>query len=169
MATTLDGKIGKDSDHFPDWTGSEDKKNFVKITKDSGVIIMGSKTFDTIKKPLPGRKNIVMTRDKNKISKWEDLEYTNDSPEKIIENLKKQNYKKVILAGGTTINTIFAKKKLIDEIIITVCPKIFGTGLALFDESISMNLKLKKIEKLEKNTISLHYKCKNTNYNKNKN
>lgn len=32
IALTLDGKIGKMPDHFPAWTGSEDKKLFVAIT-----------------------------------------------------------------------------------------------------------------------------------------
>lgn len=56
MAMTLDGKIGKSHDHFPDWTGKADKTLFVRLTKKAGVIIMGSKTFDTIGRPLPNRK-----------------------------------------------------------------------------------------------------------------
>ncbi|MDM8539056.1 dihydrofolate reductase, partial [Desulfobacterales bacterium HSG17] len=67
MAQTLDGKIAKDADHFPDWTGPEDKKLFVKLTKQAGCLIMGSKTYDTIGRPLPGRKNVIMTKDKKKL------------------------------------------------------------------------------------------------------
>ncbi|MDZ7596786.1 MAG: hypothetical protein U5J82_00450 [Desulfobacterales bacterium] len=33
MAQTLDGKIGRNSGHFPDWTGKQDKRLFVRITK----------------------------------------------------------------------------------------------------------------------------------------
>ena len=36
MAVTLDGKTGKDSEHFFDWTEQEDKKFFVQITKKPG-------------------------------------------------------------------------------------------------------------------------------------
>jgi dihydrofolate reductase len=28
MALTVDGKIGKSPEHFPDWTGKEDKRIF---------------------------------------------------------------------------------------------------------------------------------------------
>ena len=59
MALTLDGKIAKDPDHYPDWTGKEDKKLFAEISKKAGVVIMGSKTFDTFGKPLPNRKNVI--------------------------------------------------------------------------------------------------------------
>ena len=33
MAITLDGKIGKTSDHLANWTSREDKKQFVDIMK----------------------------------------------------------------------------------------------------------------------------------------
>ena len=50
MAQTLDGKIAKDANHFPDWTESADKKFFRARTKESGVMIFGRTTFET----LPG-------------------------------------------------------------------------------------------------------------------
>ena len=68
MALTLDGRIGKSRDHFPDWTGKADKRLFVTLTKRAGALIMGSRTFDTIGTPLPGRKNIVMTRNRDRKS-----------------------------------------------------------------------------------------------------
>lgn len=61
-ALTVDGKIGLTSDHFPDWTEPADKKLFMSVSKKAGVIIMGSKTFDTFGTPLPGRKHVVLTR-----------------------------------------------------------------------------------------------------------
>ena len=71
MALTVDGKIGKDDAHFPDWTGSEDKKMFKAVTRRAGVVIMGSKTYDTIGKPLPGRKNVILTRNPHRLSEGE--------------------------------------------------------------------------------------------------
>lgn len=54
--------IGKNGD-LP-WHISEDLKWFKKNTVGKP-IIMGRKTFDTLKKPLPGRYNIVITSDQN--------------------------------------------------------------------------------------------------------
>ena len=142
MAMTLDGKIAKDSEHFPDWTGKEDKKLFSIISKRAGVLIMGSKTFDTIGSPLSGRKNIVLTRDKSRISKLDNLVFTDRNPKDILEELENEGFSEVVLAGGTLINSIFAEKNLIDEIIVTVSPIIFGSGISLFVEDISMKLEL---------------------------
>ncbi|GAA0293829.1 type 3 dihydrofolate reductase [Psychrosphaera haliotis] len=52
--------IGKDND-MP-WHMPADLKHFKKVTLGKPVI-MGRKTFESIGRPLPGRKNIVVTRD----------------------------------------------------------------------------------------------------------
>ena len=158
MAITLDGKIAKDSDHFPDWTEKADKQLFMEITKKARVIIMGSKTYDTLKKPLSGRKNIVITRNKDRISSHKNLIYTNEPPKKILETLQKEGYEEVILIGGTIINTLFAKEKLINEIIVTISPIIFGKGLSLFNPEIAMKLTLEKVKPLGTNSIYAKYK-----------
>jgi len=158
MALTLDGRIGKDSDHFADWTEKADKKLFVELTKRAGCLIMGSKTYDTIGRPLPGRKNIVLTRSPEKRENIEDLVFTSDSPEKILEDLASQGFGEVILAGGTQVNTLFAKKNLIDEIIVTIAPIMFGQGLGLFTEDIEMNLELLETKPLGENSLYARYK-----------
>jgi len=158
MAMTLDGKIGKSADHFPDWTGKEDKRMFVEITRRAGVIIMGSRTFLTIGKPLPGRKNIILTRDPRRTSDDPSLVFTHQPLKELIANLEKDGYQEVILAGGALINSLFAKEELIDEILVTVSPFIFGQGLSLFTEDISMDLELLNMEQLGKNRVCLTYR-----------
>lgn len=157
MALTLDGKIGKTPDHFPDWTGREDKRLFVELTRKSGVVIMGSKTYDTIGFPLPDRKNIVMTRDKRRVSRSENLIFTDASPKSILEDLEKKGFSEVILAGGALVNSLFAEENLIDEIIVTISPKIFGYGISLFTPEISMELALKEMRRLGGHLVCLTY------------
>ena len=158
MAITLDGKIAKGPDHYSDWTGKEDKKLFVGISKKAGGVIMGSKTFDTFGSPLPNRKNVILTRNKNRISEWKNLVYTDKKPAEILKNLKEEGYSSVVLAGGAIINSLFAREKLIDEIIVTVSPKIFGYGISLFTENISMDLKLEAAERVSSDLVCLKYK-----------
>ena len=108
MAQTFDGKIAKHAHHCPDWTGRADKKLFVRETRRAGAIIMCSKTYDTIGKPLAGRRNIVLTRNPERVSQWDNLVYTSQSPRAILEGLEKEGYERVVLAGGARINTLFA-------------------------------------------------------------
>ncbi|OQY57729.1 MAG: dihydrofolate reductase [Desulfobacteraceae bacterium 4572_88] len=157
MAITLDGRIGKSPDHFPDWTGKADKKLFVALTKRAGALIMGSKTFDTIGKPLPGRKNVIMSRNKTRKSEWDNLVFTDASPRDILKSLETEGFSEVILAGGALVNSLFAEEKLIDEIIVTISPQIFGVGMSLFAEEISMKLELRTMEKLDRHRVCLTY------------
>ena len=157
MAQTLDGKIARHSDHFPDWTGKADKRLFVEITKSAGALIMGSKTFDTIGKPLPGRKNLVMTRDARRISNWDNLVFTGLAPHALLNELEAEGYREVVIAGGTRINSIFMRAGLIDEIMVTITPMIFGTGIAMFEDGIEANLSLTHIKRIDETRVCLHY------------
>lgn len=158
MALSLDGKIGKDSEHFPDWTEKADKALFVKETKAAGVIIMGANTYKTIGKPLPGRKNIVLTRNQTLTSDDPDLVYTSDSPQAILQNLESEGYSQVILAGGAQINTLFAQAGLIDEVLLTFSPVLIGEGIGLFSEDVDLSLELQHLERLGENSIQARYK-----------
>ena len=63
VARARNGVIGKDN-AIP-WRIPEDMRRFKAITMGKP-LVMGRKTWDSLpKKPLPGRTNIVVTRDKN--------------------------------------------------------------------------------------------------------
>jgi dihydrofolate reductase len=158
MAVTVDGMIARASNHFPDWTGREDKRMFKEVTLEAGVVIMGSKTYDTIGRPLPGRKNVVMSRDKSRISRHENLVFTGESPRDLLADLRREGFSVVVLAGGSRINTIFARDDLIDEIHLTYVPQRFGTGLSLFADSISMRLEPIDVRQLGSGPIFVRYR-----------
>jgi dihydrofolate reductase len=158
MAMTADGMIAKNSMQPVDWTGKEDKHYFVRITREAGVMIMGSKTFDTIGKVLPGRKNIVMTRDKKRRSHDPDLIFTDQTPRQIIAHLTLQGFTSAALIGGSVVNTLFIKEHLIDEIHVTIVPRLFGKGLNLFSEFLDIPLELLNVQKISNVHILLKYR-----------
>ena len=157
VAITVDGKIARAPDHYPDWTGKADKRLYVDITKRAGVMIMGSKTFDIIGRVLPGRKTVVMTRNRQRRSERNDLVFTQDPPQKIVADLAAQGYEEAVVVGGATINQLFADKGLIDELILTISPYAFGTGLSIFSDALDLKLDLKKFWQLDENTLCVRY------------
>jgi dihydrofolate reductase len=87
VAISQNNVIGRDNT-LP-WHLSEDLKHFKAITL-GHTIIMGRKTFESIGKPLPGRVNIVVTRNPNyqaegitSVSDFETWIKKNDSDEEI--------------------------------------------------------------------------------------
>lgn len=157
MAVTLDGKIAKSSDHFPDWTSREDKKHFAHISKEAGVVIMGDKTFFTFPSPLKERLNVVFTMEENP-KEIPGVKWVSGEPEKVLKDLEKDGYKSAIIGGGAFINGMFLEKKLVDEIYVTVEPKIFGDGLSLFKGDFDIDLKLQNVEKINDDSVVLKYK-----------
>lgn len=162
MAQTIDGKIAKDAKHGANWTSKADKKAFVEETKKHGVIIMGSSTFDTIGRPLPGLLNLILTSKPEKYQNKEEkgvLEFVSGSPKEIVEILEKRGFNSAALGGGAKTNSAFLKAGLVDEILLTIEPLVFGKGIN-FTQGTELDLKLELIEqtKLDENSIQLRYK-----------
>ena len=159
MAATIDGKIAKHATQFANWTSKADKKIFVAETKKAGVIIMGETTYDTIGRPLPERLNVVLSLEPAKRENIPgSLEFTNKPPYELLADLAGRGYTTAILGGGATINGLFLKENLIDEIWLTIEPKIFGDGISLFKGAdMDLNLKLLSVEKIDENVLQARY------------
>jgi dihydrofolate reductase len=162
MAMTVDGIIARDSQHTADWTSSADKKAFIAETKKHGAIIMGETTFATIGRPLPGRLNFILSLSPEKFQEKTQpgtLEFFKGSPEEIVRHLSGRGFESVILGGGARTNAMFLKAGLVDELMITVEPKIFGAGLNFTEgEPLDLNLELIESRQLDTNVIQLHYR-----------
>ena len=86
------------------WNISEDLKRFKELTSNNW-IVMGRKTFDSIGRPLPNRKNIVLSKNKNlKIDSVEVF----SSPNDVIDFYKNNSDQKdLYIIGGTYIYELF--------------------------------------------------------------
>lgn len=158
MAMTVDGKIAKNQTQFANWTSREDKKLFVEISKAHRVIMMGENTFKTFPAPLKDRLNVVFSETDH--SEQLGVKWVKGDPEKVLIDLESLGYQSALLGGGAYLNSLFLEKKLISEIILTVEPKIFGTGLSLFSKDLNADLELLEFKKLNDHTLMLRYRVK---------
>src|ERR1035441_9494903 len=77
------------------WKMSADMEHFKKITT-LHVVLMGRKTFESIGKPLPNRRNIVITRDAN--YKREGVEIAHSLSEAL--DIVGNNDEEIFIIGG---------------------------------------------------------------------
>jgi len=89
--------IGKDNQMM--WHISDDLKNFKRITMNHH-ILMGRKTFDSIGKPLPGRKMLVLSQTKKEDQ--ENLLYFS-SMDTAIKFAEKNGEEEIFVIGGEQI------------------------------------------------------------------
>nr|AIA15629.1 Dihydrofolate reductase [uncultured bacterium] len=161
-ALSADGLLGRNTDDFSmDWTSPEDVQLFVRITKEAGVIVMGSRTFATTVaagRKLPGRKMVVYTsRGHMDHDRKDATEFTSDDPAVLLKRLSEEGYESVAVCGGAAIYDMFLREGLVDELYITYEPILFGTGIALAHSSFALKLRLLETKQLNENTCMMHY------------
>ncbi len=160
-AQTLDGFIAKDKNQTSlAWSSPEDKKRFIELTKRAGVVVMGRTTFETFKKPLKDRVNIVYTRHPDFAKIYEGIETTADEPAVLLKKLEERGFKEVAICGGSEIYSMFINSGLVDTVYLTIEPVFFGEGVKLFSKQLPHNIKLDLInfQKTETGTLFLEYK-----------
>jgi dihydrofolate reductase len=87
------------------------------------------------------------------------LEFSDDSPALVVENLANEGYDEMLLVGGAHVATSFLKENLIDEIILTIEPRIFGSGgNFVVDKNLDAYLQLVELQKInDSGTLILKY------------
>lgn len=165
MVLSVDGKSTKGDLSDQSWASNEDKIHLSKLVSENNLILMGGKTYESAKdhiKPKEGKLRIVVTRDPEKFSGDKidgQLEFRNQPIQDLIQTLENRGFKQMLLLSGEGLNKQFLEANLIDEIILTIEPKIFGKGHGMIaDTKLDLNLKLLSFEKLnEQGTLLLHY------------
>jgi dihydrofolate reductase len=164
FVTTLDGKITRWGDpHVMRWSSKEDQAYFKQTWKDHKLIIMGSSTFDFDPlKPKPENRVVILTRDPTKYTKYVvpgQLEFSSETPAALSDRFRKEGYAEMLVVGGAHVATSFFREELVDELWLTLEPKIFGKGGNLVvEEELDVTLKMLSFEKVnEQGTVLTKY------------
>lgn len=162
--STLDGKVTKWGDpHVKSWSSQKDQEYFKKIWADARLIVMGSNTFMAEPfRPILNHLLVVMTGHPAKYKSQEilgKLEFTDKSPASLVKRFEDEGHELMLLVGGAHIATSFLKGQLIDEIWLTIEPKIFGMGgNFVIEEKLDINLRLIHCERVnEQGTLITKY------------
>jgi dihydrofolate reductase len=99
IIAAMDRKRGIGVDNKLPWRLSADLKRFRDLTMGHHIIV-GRKTFESIGKPLPGRRMIVVTRDRNYKADGCDIAR---SIEEAIELARERGESEVFICGGAEI------------------------------------------------------------------
>lgn len=114
VAISENHAIGKDNQLL--WHLPKDLKHFKEITT-GGTVIMGRKTYDSVGKPLPNRRNIVITRQQIEIAGCE-----------VVNSLQAaldlcRDHKEVFIVGGAEIYK--QAMPLTDKVYLTIVHESF--------------------------------------------
>ena len=126
------------------WHIPEDLQNFKKLTLNS-TILMGRKTWESLPiKPLPKRRNIVLTRKKNlKVESYQSID-------ECLTKLTNDNTDELFIIGGSTIyNSFIDKAEQLHITLIDEKTKHIDTIFPLNIDQLE-----KKFEKIKENKLT---------------
>ncbi len=165
---SLDGVISKGNEDKLEWGSKVDKDFFKKQVDEAGVMIMGSTTYETMPKVLfKDRFTLVLAYypEDYEEDESEEVHFFGGDPEselpianQAVRYLEEKGVKHAILAGGGSVNGLFLQAGLVDDIYITIAPKIFGSGIKVFgNEDLDIDLQLESCKEITENEVLLHF------------
>lgn len=138
IASSLDGYIATKDENL-DWLFTVEglgDNGYSDFYNTIDTVLMGRTTYDWIMKYTPGgypykdKVNYVFSRKEH--PNTEAVTFIKDDIITFITDLKLQDGGKIWIVGGGEIVSYFLEHALIDEIFITIAPRIIGEGRPLF-------------------------------------
>ena len=163
MAISANGIIATETGD-EEFLSHENWEKFCGLAREFGNFVVGRKTYEAVKKwndgynfdDLVGIEKIIISQDQNfKLDEGYALAI---SPEDALAKLSKKGFDKALVTGGASINSAFAKAKVLDEIILNIEPIFVGKGIPLFaPQDFELNLQLISSDKTDKGITTLSY------------
>jgi dihydrofolate reductase len=166
-AQSLDGFITRQDTPGSGFASPEDQQHFHTALAGFDCSVMGGVTYrgarDLIRaQPMAKRLRVVLTRTPADYAAQAQpglLEFTNETPEKLLAGLRARGFTRCALLGGAQVHDLFFAGQLVDEIWLTLEPVLFGGGTPLLASRVDVHLELLASEKLNASgTLLLRYR-----------
>lgn len=163
MGMSLNGIIARENNE-EDFISHDCWLAWLEAIREYGCILWGRKTHEIVKTwpkqyfdDLKGIKVMVVSSNQKYLVK-DGFELAS-SPIQALEKLTKEGFNKVILTGGSGLNSSLAKSNLINEVILNIEPVIVGKGIPVFSSDVfDLRLKFIEMKQSKGKTIQLRYK-----------
>jgi dihydrofolate reductase len=165
-AQSADGFITRHGQPGSGFASPEDQRYFRAALAEFDVSIMGSVTYlvdrtSTLGHLTAGRRRLVMTRDPSRFSGDAvpgRLEFTSEAAAALVNRLRAEGHRRCVLLGGSRVHSLFLDANLVDELWLTLEPRLFGGGVPLLASPLDFQMRLLGHERLEgSDTLLLKY------------
>ena len=151
-------------DNSEDFISDENWDGFIATARKHGNVVYGRKTYEIVQtwekkylESLKGVKKIIVSRE-GKMKLGGDCIHA-ISPGDALQKLESEGFETALVAGGSTLNAAFAKRELLDEIILNMNSVVIGKGIPVFaSDTFDLQLELLDTKKITDNILQLRYK-----------
>lgn len=162
---SVDGFITQHDIPGSRFASAEDQAHFSRTLQSCDCSVMGRETYavsrDFIRARLTAQRlRIVLTRSPETHAADTvpgALEFSAANPERVMADLRSRGMRRCAVLGGAAVNASFLRLGLVDELWLTLEPRLFGGGTPLLRETADVRLKLQSCEPLSADTLLLKY------------
>jgi len=162
---SLDGFITRHDTSGSAFASAADKTHLRNALARFDCCVMGGTTYRLERarrpdRPLPARLQIVLTRSPDTFATETipgRLEFTAASVPDLVTALRVRGMKNCALLGGSQIHSLFLGARLVDELWLTIEPRLFGNGTPLIAHRDDISLKFLSQQALTADTLVLKY------------
>lgn len=164
-AQSIDGFITRHDEPGSAFTSPEDKAYFRAVLSGFDANVVGGVTYRAERalfqaKRGNGRRLAVLTRSPESYAaeaRANELEFINETPAALCERLRSLGHRRVALLGGSHVHSLFLEARLVDELWLTLEPRLFGAGTPLLAGKTDLRLRLLGHEHLGGDTLLVKY------------
>ncbi|WP_368645388.1 dihydrofolate reductase family protein [Alkalibacterium putridalgicola] len=163
IASSLDGYIADENESL-EWLFSvegEGDNGYADFYETVDTVVMGNRTYKWLldqnleEFPYENKACYVFSRTTKENNK--NVEFIDQDIKSFVEELKEKRGRNIWLVGGGDLLRSFLENQLIDEMIVTVAPRMLGKGTPLFKQSdYTYELLLKSVQTFNQ-FVELHY------------
>jgi riboflavin biosynthesis pyrimidine reductase len=162
---SLDGFITRHSVPGSAFASAGDQAHYQRTLAGCDCSIMGAATYRVSRELIrrnPGRTQlrIVLTRTPARFAADAVpgvLEFSAAAPAALAAALRQRGCRECALLGGSRINSLFLAADLVDELWVTIEPRLFGGGVPLLAQQTDQALRLLATEPLGGGTLLVTY------------
>ncbi len=157
VASSINGLMTR-GESDSQWVSDRDEKIFADFCRRAGCILVGRKTFDqflNVVYPVPGAHNIVLSL---KPGPDNSLVHYAKNLNEALEKIHALGFDRFVTVGGSNVIGQVLNAGLIDEVLVSFHPYIFGKGLPTTgDFAGDLNLKFMEIVEQHQELLLLRY------------
>jgi dihydrofolate reductase len=170
-AQSVDGYITRHDEPGTAFTSAADQHYFREALRSFDCSIMGGETYRVSRDQWGSqlsseRCRVVLTRDPGRYaaeSRPGKLEFSKEPPAELVQRLRDAGHQACALLGGAQIHHLFLEAGLVDELWLTLEPRLFGTGTRLVGRAVDLHLQLESVERLDhSSTLLAKYRLEST-------
>lgn len=165
VACSLDGYIAR-ADGSVDWLFTDQDYGMAEFFRSVDVAVMGRRTWDKVQELAPGRgfgsgiDCFVFTRTRP-VGTVNGAHFVSGDVGEWLQSIRQHDGKDIWVVGGGDMARSFLEQRLVDEVTLTVHPRLLGQGIPLFTESYpESGLELMECKPYSTGLVQLFYRVK---------